>query len=66
MEFDWSTEDAEHRRQVREFLKESLPDDWEEISKGGPGSDEQAAFSKIFCIRTSTLSKRFHRSASTR
>lgn len=49
MEFDWSPEDAEHRREVQCFLDEVLPDDWEEISKGGPGSDEQASFSKTFC-----------------
>jgi alkylation response protein AidB-like acyl-CoA dehydrogenase len=49
VEFDWSAEDAEHRREVQSFLDEVLPDDWEEMSKGGPGSDEQAAFSKTFC-----------------
>jgi alkylation response protein AidB-like acyl-CoA dehydrogenase len=49
VEFDWSAEDAAHRREVREFLAAELPDDWEEISKHGPGGDSQAAFSKIFC-----------------
>jgi alkylation response protein AidB-like acyl-CoA dehydrogenase len=49
VEFDWSVDDAEHRREVRSFLAEVLPEDWDEISKGGPGSDEQAAFSKTFC-----------------
>lgn len=49
MEFDWLAEDAEHRREVRAFLAEALPADWEEISKGGPGSDEQVSFSKVFC-----------------
>jgi alkylation response protein AidB-like acyl-CoA dehydrogenase len=49
VEFDWSADDAAHRREVREFLAAELPDDWEEISKHGPGGDSQAAFSKIFC-----------------
>jgi alkylation response protein AidB-like acyl-CoA dehydrogenase len=51
VEFDWLPADAEHRRELRAFLDEVLPDDWEEISKGGPGSDEQAEFSKTFCRR---------------
>lgn len=49
MEFEWSQEDARHREEIRAFLAEVLPEDWEEISKHGPGSDQQAAFSKTFC-----------------
>ncbi len=49
MEFDWSAEDAAHREEIRAFLGEILPDDWDEISKHGPGSDAQARFSKTFC-----------------
>jgi len=49
LEFDWSPEDASHRDEIRRFLDEVLPDAWEEISKHGPGSDAQAAFSKTFC-----------------
>jgi len=49
VEFDWSADDARHRDEVRAFLAEVLPADWEEISKHGPGSDAQAAFSKTFC-----------------
>ena len=51
MEFAWSPEDAEHRREVRAFLAAELPSDWEERSKHGPGSDAQAAFSREFCRR---------------
>jgi len=51
VEFDWSDEDAQHRRDVRDFLASELPDDWEAISKDGPGGDSQAAFSKAFCGR---------------
>ena len=49
MEFDWSAEDARHRGEIRAFLASVLPADWEEISKHGPGSDAQSAFSKTFC-----------------
>ena len=49
MEFDWSADDARHRQEVQQFLADVLPDDWEELSRGGPGSDEQAQFSKTFC-----------------
>ncbi len=51
MEFDWSPEEVAYRREVQEFLAEALPDDWEELSRGGPGSDAQASFSRAFCAR---------------
>ncbi len=51
MEFDWSEDDVRHRREIRTFLRETLPDDWADISKDGPGGDAQAAFSKRFCAR---------------
>lgn len=54
MEFDWSPEDVAYRAELLEFLGEALPEDWEELSKGGPGSDEQAAFSKEFCAALAT------------
>ncbi len=49
MEFEWSREDLAFRRELREFLDEALPENWDEIAKDGPGSDAQAEFSKIFC-----------------
>lgn len=51
MEFDWSPEDAAYREELRRFVRAELPDDWDEISKGGPGSDDQAAFARAFCAR---------------
>ncbi len=51
MEFDWPREDAEFRSELRAFLDETLPDDWSELSKDGPGSDAQATFSREFCRR---------------
>jgi alkylation response protein AidB-like acyl-CoA dehydrogenase len=49
VEFGFSGEDAAYRRELREFLAETLPADWEELSRDGPGSDAQAAFSRQFC-----------------
>jgi alkylation response protein AidB-like acyl-CoA dehydrogenase len=49
MEFGWSQQDVGHRAELRRFLDEILPDDWDEMSRHGPGSDVQAAFSKTFC-----------------
>jgi alkylation response protein AidB-like acyl-CoA dehydrogenase len=51
VEFGWSQEELRHRREIRDFLAEELPEDWEEISQHGPGGDSQAAFSKHFCAR---------------
>jgi alkylation response protein AidB-like acyl-CoA dehydrogenase len=49
MEFGWSQQDVHHRQELRRFLDEKLPEDWEEMSRHGPGSDVQAVFSKTFC-----------------
>ncbi len=51
MEFHWSAEDADFRDDLLRFMAEHLPENWEEISRGGPGSDDQAAFSRRFCAR---------------
>ena len=48
MEFGWSVEDVEFRQELVEFLDETLPADWDELSKGGPGSESQAGFSREF------------------
>jgi len=49
MEFDWSPEDKAHRADITAFLKEVLPENWEEMSSHGPGSDVQAHYSREFC-----------------
>lgn len=51
MDFEWSPEDLAFREELRAFIQAELPADWEEISKGGPGSDAQAAFSRRFCAK---------------
>jgi len=55
VEFAWAEEERAFREELRRFLDETLPDDWEEISKGGPGSEAQADFSRDFCA---TLAER--------
>ena len=49
MDFDWSADDAAFRAELAAFLAGALPADWAEVSKDGPGSDAQAAFSRGFC-----------------
>ena len=49
MEFGWTDEEKAHRARVRDVLDRTLPDDWEDISLHGPGSDAQTAFSRRFC-----------------
>ncbi len=51
MEFDWSAEDEAFRRELVAFLDAQLPEDWDEIAKGGPGSEAQVDFSRGFCAR---------------
>lgn len=49
MDFDWTEEDRVYRARVKEFLKQELPSDWDDISRHGPGSREQTEFSLEFC-----------------
>jgi alkylation response protein AidB-like acyl-CoA dehydrogenase len=51
VDFEWSEDDARFREALRAFLDAELPPDWEELSRHGPGSDVQAAFSRSFCAR---------------
>jgi alkylation response protein AidB-like acyl-CoA dehydrogenase len=49
LEFGWSSDDRAYRRELQQFLSATLPADWDEIAKDGPGSDSQARFSLEFC-----------------
>jgi alkylation response protein AidB-like acyl-CoA dehydrogenase len=49
MDFDWTEEDRAYRARIREFLRRELPADWDSITRHGPGSREQTAFSLDFC-----------------
>lgn len=48
MDFNWSDDQAQYRARVRAFIRDNLPDNWEELAHG-PGSREQTDFSKVFC-----------------
>lgn len=49
MNFEWTTEQRALRDRVRTLLARELPPDWEHISRHGPGSPAQTAFSLDFC-----------------
>jgi len=49
VEFAWTDDALAFRAELGAFLDATLPADWDEIAKGGPGSDAQVAFSKRFC-----------------
>lgn len=49
MNFKWSADEAKLRERLRAMLKRELPADWEEISRHGPASAQQTAFSLEFC-----------------
>jgi alkylation response protein AidB-like acyl-CoA dehydrogenase len=49
VDFGWTDEDRAFRRALEQFLAETLPSSWEELSREGPGSELQAEFSRGFC-----------------
>ena len=51
MEFNWSESEQALREKVRALLQRELPQDWEALSRHGPGSRAQTEFSLSFCPR---------------
>ena len=49
MEFNWSDTEQGLREKVRALLLRELPNDWEALSRHGPGSRAQTEFSLAFC-----------------
>lgn len=49
MEFGWSSAEQAHRSRIQKLLNDVLPENWEELSTHGPGSDFQTEFSRSFC-----------------
>lgn len=49
MEFNWSPTEQALRERVRALLQRELPQDWEALSRHGPGSRAQTEFSLSFC-----------------
>ena len=53
MEFGWSAEDAAFRAELRAFLDATLPADWDEIAKDGPGQRRAGSRSRAASARRS-------------
>ncbi|MCH2172805.1 acyl-CoA dehydrogenase family protein [Myxococcota bacterium] len=49
MEFSWLEADLTFRRELIDFLQRTLPEEWDEMAKDGPGGDAQATYSREFC-----------------
>ena len=49
MNFEWNEEQIAFRQRVRDFLKRTLPPDWDHVAHDGPASKEITAFSYRFC-----------------
>lgn len=49
MDFIWSEEQQALRERVRALLARELPPDWDDLSRHGPGSPGQTAFSLRLC-----------------
>ncbi|MBV9997454.1 MAG: acyl-CoA dehydrogenase family protein [Caulobacteraceae bacterium] len=49
MEFGWSEQQLAFRRKLLDFLDETLPPDWSDIARDGPGSHAQMDYAREFC-----------------
>jgi alkylation response protein AidB-like acyl-CoA dehydrogenase len=51
MNFEWTAPHLAFRAQLRDFLTENLPENWEALAGHGPASDEITELSSEFCSR---------------
>ncbi len=49
MNFEWTEQEAGFRQRLRDFLSQTLPEDWERFSQHGPASPDLTEYSKSFC-----------------
>lgn len=49
MDFTWTEEEEAFRKRLREFLENTLPDDWERFSQHGPASPALTKYAETFC-----------------
>jgi alkylation response protein AidB-like acyl-CoA dehydrogenase len=49
MQFEWSDAETAFRERLRGFLDRTLPDDWSQIAREGPGSHVQMDYAREFC-----------------
>ncbi len=48
MDFNWSDDQAAYRARVRTFIKENLPDNWEQLAHGPGSHASKPIFPKYF------------------
>jgi len=51
MNFEWTEQEAAFRQRLRDFLSETLPDDWERFSQHGPASPALTEYAREFCAK---------------
>lgn len=49
MDFNWTAQEAAFRQRLKDFLNQTLPDDWERFSQHGPASPALTDYAKTFC-----------------
>jgi alkylation response protein AidB-like acyl-CoA dehydrogenase len=49
MDFSWTDEEAAFRQRLKDFLAETLPQDWERFSQHGPASPALTEYARTFC-----------------
>src|ERR1043166_3580444 len=49
MDFTWTPEEAAFRQRLRDFLAQTLPDDWERFAEHGPASPALTAYAREVC-----------------
>lgn len=49
MDFSWTDQEDSFRQRLRNFLAQTLPEDWERFSQHGPASRELTEYAEGFC-----------------
>jgi alkylation response protein AidB-like acyl-CoA dehydrogenase len=53
MDFTWTAQEQAFREKLKDFLGDTLPDDWERFSQHGPASPALTAYAREFCGKLS-------------
>jgi alkylation response protein AidB-like acyl-CoA dehydrogenase len=51
MDFAWTPEELAFRQRLKDFLGQTLPDDWERFSQHGPASPALTRYAETFCAQ---------------
>ena len=49
MDFNWTAEEQAFRQRLKDFLRATLPEDWERFSQHGPASPALTKYAENFC-----------------